>query len=412
MHSRQGLVEQFSTFLQLEAERFSHWATDPRLRRSMQRNLDQLPQSDPAENFWALYWHKNWQTQTGLPQTLAQNHLAAYVQESCYWVAQKTSTSFTSTRYSLADCFQMAIAGLDRVLKGFDSQQGFNFKNYASATFNSLIRERLRQRQEVDICTDWALLRKLSQRRLTESLQAAGLSDEAIASSVLAWTGFKTFYVPTQASGTRKLPKPEAATWEAIAQFYNQERHQLTTPGTAATPETLEKWLLTCAKSARAYLYPNQISINTAKGGDSGGEFLDDLPEMAATSGLDEMLRVEAEQTRQAQQAELNQVLMGAIARLDSQSQTLLELYYRQELTQQQMAAQMEMKQYTISRRLSKAREQLLLALAKWGQETLHIPPTPDVLKYTSMALEEWLQLHFGHPDRPASDSIQVKSSS
>jgi hypothetical protein len=57
------------------------------------------------------------------------------------------------------------------------------------------------------------------------------------------------------------------------------------------------------------------------------------------------------------------------------------------------------MKQYTISRRLTKARETLLLALAQWSRDTLHITLTSDVLKDTSTVLEEWLQTHYSPSD-------------
>ena len=178
MRPRQGIIEVFSTFLQFDADRFSAWATDPQLRRSMRASLARLPQMESAENFWVLYWYKLWQTQ---PTSLAKLHLAAYLQEICYWAAHKTIASFSTAQYTLSDCFQMAIARLEKVLKGFNPQLGYNFKNYASAIFHSVLKDILRQHQEVDICTNWSLLRKLSQKRLVESLQTVGLNSETIA---------------------------------------------------------------------------------------------------------------------------------------------------------------------------------------------------------------------------------------
>ncbi|MBE9177974.1 sigma-70 family RNA polymerase sigma factor [Oculatella sp. LEGE 06141] len=409
MRPRQDLIEIFSTFLQLEADRFDRWAIEPKLRRSMQQCLAQTAQTNVSENFWALYWHKIWQTQDNL-LNLAKEHLLAYVQESCYWAAQKTAAGFASNQSSLADCFQMAIAQIDKVLKGFDSQQGFNFKNYASATFNSLIRELLRQRQEIDICTDWALLRKISQKRLTESLVSAGLASETIASYILAWSCFKTLYVPMQASGTRQLSKPDRQTWEAIAHLYNSERYtQLSSSGTAVQPESLDKWLLACAKAARAYLYPSQVSINAPRPGQETGEFLDNLPETVQTSLLADMIAEEEASTRQTQRSQLTAVLINALKQLDEQSQTLLALYYQDGLTQQQMAERLAVKQYTVSRRLTKAREALLLTLAKWSEETLHRTATADLLKHTSTALEEWLKTHYSHPDLQSPDIPQME---
>ena len=395
MRPRQNLVEIFSTFLQFDADRFSGWVSDPKLRRSMQSCL-QSSRAETSEDFWSLYWYKVWQAQ---PDYWGVAHLSAYLQEACYWAAQKTVNSFASSQYTLSDCFQIAIAQLDKVLKGFNPQQGFSLKNYASLLFSSAIKENLRQRQAVDICTDWALLRKLSQKRLVESLQNAGLPADMVARYVLAWNCFKLLYLPTQATATQKLLRPDTATWAAIAQLYHTERRSQSAEP-EVKPETLEKWLIASAKAARSYLYPTAVSINTPKPGQEPGELLDSLPdELAPDSLLNAMITEEEQQERRSQQIQLSTVLVAALAQLDAQSQELLQLYYAQSLTQQQIAAQLEMKQYTVSRRLTRARELLLLALAQWSQATLHITPTSDVLKHTSVVLEEWLQTYYSPSD-------------
>lgn len=389
MRPRQDTIEIFSTFLQLDAERFRGWATDPKLRRSMQSCLARLSQPG-SENFWVLYWYKVWQTQ---PAGLAGTHLSAYLQEACYWAAQKTMPSLANAQYTLSDCFQMVIARVDKVLKGFNPNYGFGLKSYASATFSSLLKETLRQYHEADICTDWALLRKISQKRLVESLQA-GLTSETIGSYVLAWNCFKTIYVPTQATGTSKLPKPDHATWEAIAKLYNSNRHsQIYPPEPECSADILEKWINACAKAVRSYLYPSLTSINTPKPGQSG-ELLDDLPD-PQESLLTEIIAQEEEQDRHVQQTQVNTILVEAVAKLEPQAQRLLQLYYGQGLRQQQIANQLDLKQYIVSRQLTRSRESLLLALARWSQETMHISLTSDLLKNISAVLEEWLQRHY-----------------
>jgi len=397
MRPRHNLVEIFSTFLQFDADRLSGWVTEPRLRRSMRRCLEQSSSASTTDYFWALYWYKIWQAHS---ESLAEAHLSAYLQEVGYWAAQKTATSFASSQYTLADCFQIAIARIGTVLKGFNPQQGFSLKNYAASLFSSAIKELLRQRQEIDICTDWAMLRKLSQKRLVESLQNAGLPHDAIARHVLAWNCFKTLYVPHQATATRKLAQPDAETWAAIAKLYNAERlNQIAVTEPQTSAETLEKWLLASAKAARAYLYPNFVSINAPQPGQEAGEFIDNLPETSQDSVLTQLIAEEEQRHRQDQLSQINRVLTHAIANLDDTAQQLLQMYYQQNATQQQMAAQLEMKQYTISRRLTKARETLLLALAQWSRDTLHITLTSDVLKDTSTVLEEWLQTHYSPSD-------------
>ena len=384
MLPRQGIVEQFSTFIQFDFDRFDHWATDPRLRRNMTKSLTKASFQEASENFWAIYWHKTWQTKS---QGMSREHLSAYLQEVCFWATHKTISGFTSTQYTVSDCFQVAIAGVDKVLKGFDPHQGYNLKNYASITFSNLIRELLRQRQEVDICSDWALLRKLSQKRLEESLKNAGLSADIIAQYVLAWNCLKTVYVPDRATSTRRLTKPTQETWSAIAKLYNQECQT----SAKVNPETLEGWLLACVKAARAYLYPNVTSLNQPKPGYDSGEIVDSLTGEVDDSLLTEMIVAEEVQGRNQQQAEISQALIAAINDLKADERKLIELYYAEGLTQTEMAKELNTKQYNVSRKLSRARKSLLKSLAQWSQEKLHISLTSDVLKGISALLEEWL---------------------
>ena len=390
MRPRQDILEMFSTFLQFDADRFYGWATDAKLRRSMLNCQKQSPQQD-AE-FWSLYWHKSRQTQ---PQ-LATLHLYAYLQETCYWAAKKISTYFVSSQYTLADCFQLAIASVDKIILKFNSAQGFSLKKYAGVAFTSVIKEDLRQRQEVDVSTDWALLRKLSHKRLEQSLEHLGLSKETIAFYLLAWNCFKNIYVPTQASSTRQLKPPDPGTWSAILTLYNAQRQGIRhPPEPEVSAQTLEKWLVACAKAARSYLYPPLTSINIQKPGQDSGEWLDNLPQLQGETPLTNLISLEEEQTRQSQQQQIATVLAAAIAKLDPEIQQLLQLYYAQSLTQQDIAQQLSMKQYTVSRRLSKSRELLLQALAQWSQQTLHISLTSDVLKNISAVLDELLSSYY-----------------
>jgi RNA polymerase sigma factor (sigma-70 family) len=391
MQPRQSIIEMFSTFVQFDADRFSRWATESRLRRSIQSCLNHTPK-ETSEGFWTLYWYKFWQ----LPETkaLAKQHLTAYLQEPCYWTSQKTAASLISTQYKLSDCFQVAIAQVDRVLKGFNPSHSSSLKGYASIIFGSAIRETLRQRQEVDICTDWGLLRKISQKRLDESLQNAGLSAAETQAYIQAWNCFKTLYVPTKAANSRQLSRPDADTWEAIAKAYNSQ----STP--SANPQTLEKWLLNAAKAVRKYLYPNPDSLNISQGGDDSFEMLDNLPGTEQPSLIQEIIAQEEEQARSIQKREINQILVKAISQLDSQLQQILLLYYNQKLNQDAIAQQLDTKQYTVSRRLGKAKETLLRSLASWSQDTLHISLTPDILKGMGTLIEDWLQNYYNvsHP--------------
>jgi RNA polymerase sigma factor (sigma-70 family) len=392
MKPRQRIIDLFSTFIQLTDDLFDRWISDTRLQRSMQRSLKQVGESnvDSSEDFWVLYWYRLWKTN---PESLANGHLSAYLQESCYWVAQRVAIQLTSMQYKFSDCFQIAIANFPAVLKGYNPSQGASLKTYASLVFNNTLRDTLRQQREADSRTDWGLLRKISQKQLVESLQAAGFSEKAIANYRLAWTCFKTYCAPSETPGTRQLSQPDSQTWTAITQLYNNQRLRQVPPiESQATPENLERWLKDCAKQIRGYLYPAITSLNLNKSESGSGEILDDLPDRSDASPLTNLMIQEEVEERKTRQTEINTVLTLALEKLDPQVQTLLHLYYAQNLTQQQIASQLEVKQYTVSRRLSSAKETLLLGLAKWSQETLHISLTSPAVRDMGVVLEEWLQ--------------------
>jgi RNA polymerase sigma factor (sigma-70 family) len=393
MLPRQDTVKIFSTFIQFDGDHFDRWATDNRLYRSMKQSLAKIPQ-ESSENFWMLYWHQIWLEQ---PQSLAREHLAAYLQEICFWSSSKTINGFSSTQYTITDCFQVAIAGLDKVLQGFDRQRGFYLKSYASITFSNLIRESLRQKKEIDICSDWSLLRKLSQKRMTEALTEAGLPTAVVETYILAWNCFKTIYVPDRATSTRQLKKPESKVWLAIANLYNRERQtQLSSTANTATAENIEQWMLISARAARAYLFPNVSSINLPKPGHDSGEIIDSIVGEVDDSLLTEMIVEEEFQQRHQQQTDINQFLTATLKNLSSEEQKLLELYYSLELKQAEIAQELDTQQYTVSRKLSRVRKALLKALAKWSQETMHISLTSDILENISSLLEEWLANYYG----------------
>ena len=400
MLERASLVEQFSTFIELANERFSRWVPDGRLIRSMSAAQNRLgEQSTPATDeqgmaqFWAIYWHRRWQKGNAEPYAaLSYGHLAAFVQEACYWAAQKT-TQFSSSRYTLADYFQLAIARLDTVLKSFSSERGSRLETYAYVAFKNIIRETLRQQKEIHICSDWALLLRLSQTRLEASLRATGKLE--IAPAILAWRCFKAAYDPSVHS-TRQLDQTDADIWSVVVREYNQQRRTLSPIPPSGEVPPLHKTLRHCAAATRTYLYPKVASLNAALPGQDGGELQDILASPEEDALLEAMVAHEELAQRRQQQANIDQVLRAALGQLPDEAQKIFTLYYRENQTQQQIAEGLGIKQYTVSRRLSKAREAMLKEIAIWSRDTLHIALTSDLLASINTVLEEWLARHYG----------------
>lgn len=389
MRPRQQITELFSTFLQFEADYADRWAVDARLRHQMKQCLDRIAETATSEKFWVAYWYRLWQ-ESVQPPVRPDLHLAAYLQEPCYWASQQTVRKFADSQYGLSDCFQIAIIEVGAVLKGFKPDRGASLKTYASMAFTSLLRDALRQRQVVDLCSDWALLRRISKKRLLEALSYGGIIASALPQYQLAWTCFKTLYLPAAPAG--KLPKPDLAFWESVAQLYNAERQQLLIRS-SVDALTLERWLIQIAQWIRSYLYPSVGSLNARRFAEDTLEIQDTLTDHS-DSLLSEWVMQEEVEDRDKQRLQLNQTLSDAVSKLDGQSQDILRLYYQQGLTQQQIMRELTLSQASVSRRLSKAREHLLTTTVQWSQ-ALNIGITPTLIKEMSTALDEWLNARY-----------------
>jgi RNA polymerase sigma factor (sigma-70 family) len=394
MRPRQTILARFSTFVAFEADRFHHWSSDRPLERTMQSYLKQYPQE--SEEYWVLYWHESWRNQS---HRAAQNHLAAYLQEICYWVASHldhAAINQTASGYSIADYFQLTIVTLPRVLKNFNPSQTASLRTFAGLCFGNTIRDTLRQQKQADQRSDWGLLRKISQKQFVESLQMMGYSSDLIASYRVAWICFKQHCIPADPTLARQLSQPSPQVWTAITADYNAQRP----PHCPVASEVeLESWIKTCAKKVRNYLYPAIGSLNLRRD-DESNELEADLPDQADLTPMASLLNQEALQERRSQWAQIQDVLKTALDKLDPKVQQLLILYCQEGLTQQQIAAQLGMKQYTVSRRLTSAKEALLLALAHWSQEHLHKTVTSTALKDMTVMLEEWLQRYYQQTER------------
>ena len=390
MNPRTKILDLFSTFAYLEGDNFRRWAIDGKLRRSMERCL--ATSADRSEGLWSVYWFKQWQSQA-VP--VAESHLFAYLQESCYWVSQQMARRVQSSQYSLADYFQMVNTDVRRVLKGFEIDRGGSLKSYAGLVLTNALKDRLRQCQAMDVCSDWALLRKWSKKRVVEVLDRVGIGAQEAAEYQLAWFCFKTLAVPTEGGGERSS-QPDSALWIEVANFYNSQRHnQLVTAGAALTPAQIEVRLTKLGRWLREYLYPTVNSLNRPKLGEDAGEVQDDLSAEDGDTLLDIAIEREDIGHRTSQQSQLQGVLVGALTDLAPELQEILQLFYQQGLSQQELALRLKLSQPTVSRRLKKAEENLLTALVAWVELQLNQFPDPIVLKSISTTLREWLVVHY-----------------
>jgi RNA polymerase sigma factor (sigma-70 family) len=390
MNPRTSILDLFSTFAYLERDNFRRWAIDTRLRRSIQRCV--AAQADRSEGLWSLYWFQLWQARSS---PLAEPHLFAYLQEPCYWVSQQMARRVRTSEYTLADYFQLANIDIRKVLKSFVPDRGSTLKSYAALVLTNALKDTLRQRQAVDICSDWALLRKWSRKRVIEVLDRVGIAEQDAERYQLAWFCFKTLSVPTESGGERSAT-PDPAVWQEIADFYNTQRHsQLAVPGASLTPAQIEVRLTKLGRWLREYLYPTLNSLNRPKPGEEASEIQDDLSDDAGATLLDIAIEREEISQRTAERSQLQTILTQALAALTPELQEILQLFYQQGLSQQELASHLKLSQPTVSRRLKKAEENLLQALLTWIESQLNQFPDPTVLKSISTTLREWLIVHY-----------------
>jgi len=402
MRPRQDITEMFSSFIQLENDRFSGWLTNIQLRTNMQNCLESYPEASQQQNFWALYWHKGWEAgrdpDMQQSNSFAKMHLLAYLQEPCYQVSNRMVALATNSVYGIGDYFQMAYVEFETILKTFNPRKSSGLKQYFNMALKSRLRDILRKQKEADFCSDWALLRKVTKKCFVEALKNAGLSAVQIGEYRLALTCFKELYTQNQATGTKTLPQPTSQLWQKIANLYNNYRHQLSQTSSECTGEAIETWMNQAVTYVRSYLFPYTASLYTFNANSDTNQTLD-LPDDSPSS-LDDIIALEEVLDRQEQTSRMLSVLSESLKNLDQETQKVLQLYYQEGRTQQQIAPQLQMGQATVSRRLAKGTKSLLNALVKWRLD-VNISVDPNQIKDIDNALEELLTNCFGDIIQP-----------
>ncbi|MCS7148593.1 MAG: sigma-70 family RNA polymerase sigma factor [Geminocystis sp.] len=394
MQPRNDLMDLFSTFIQFSGDRFGGWLTDFRLRRNIEKILQQEESRSINEKFLALHFYRQW---LHCPNSLARNHLLAYLQEPCYLTALNVFRKFPHLPYTLSDYFQICIANYEEILRYYKPAQGTSLVGFARVGFRTILNNSLRQKAAADICTDWALLRKTSKKRLIASLKEAGLDSLTIQQYCLLFSCFQRIYTPNDKKTSQKLTSPPPDVWEKIIAAYQQQLKnypQLSENTTQLEPEKCAKILKYCALLIRQYLYPKTVSLNAAINQEESRELLETIAS-EKSSPLQQIIDAEETAIRGRIYIDIQQILTESLRKLPSELSRILELYYRDNLTQKHIEQQTGIKQYNVSRKLAKAREILLKNLMAWVKDNLSIDTNIDDIKYLDTILEGWLIKHY-----------------
>ena len=221
-----------------------------------------------------------------------------------------------------------------------------------------------------------------------------GFNQQTIECYLLAWECYRELY-PINNQKTRQLPKPDVDIRKEITNLYNSERlSRLSETTPAINPETLEKWLSSCAQAVRNLLYPKVVSADTPLKEDSSATLLDMMPDGESISLLTKAIEQEETASLQNYQTQLNQLLNSAIAALEPEARELLQVYYSKQLTQSEIAQQLNLSLSATKSRILRAKNLLRQEI----ENCCHLETTSDgqildfYIKKTCTPLQEFKQ--------------------
>ena len=377
---RKDIVKQFSTFLEVDDSNDyldNRWRYSPRLRNNITKAIAITPNA--SEEYWAKHWLK--QNLQNNENSLARGHLAAYLEEVCYWTILKISPILSVYNLRKVDGFLMAreaAVNVKKIFKTYDFKTSA-VKTYAQIRIRGEVLHTLGRGREGDKYSWPALLRNTGKKPLEKALKNAGIKEPEYTRCCLAFQCFKDKYVPTRKKGSQKLQPPAPKQLEEIALFYRQchPKKEVITGG------KIQELLDTCVRVLKETSTRRFTS-------------LDDLDlereDFAETNNYDEPSAPD-------EWEQVNSVLVEAFQKLTKTEKQMLELVLGLNINQGDLAPFFGYKeQYEVSREIKRKRKELLKAFGKWSEENFGIKLSSQKLGNLDKIVKEWLEYYCARP--------------
>jgi RNA polymerase sigma factor (sigma-70 family) len=399
MIKRSTIVEQFSTFILWEDNRFRHWHSDPRLQRSISNVLAQNAALTSSQ--WAAFWHHQLDSidpNRSLQTRQSREHLYAYLQEPCYQAAFDIWNTYRNyaTEYAIADYFQCGVLRFDKLLSAFNPKLNSNLEGYAHSFLKWRINDTLRELHKGWGYTSWSLLLYRSKRCVKNALIRYGISGGLLESYLLAWECYVEIYKPARQVRDGSIQEPTAQSWNSITSAYNAMA------SLQKEVSDIKKWISDCGKAVSSYISLNSVSSN-AMNRQQTNELESRLVDENQIEELDFSEVVDYQQIHQKiciwLKAEIEQ-LDPQKTRLSPKIKEILELYYKQGIKQVAIGEQLGINQATISRNLQKIKEILTDKFIQWSAENLNIALKSNDIEVMSKVFEEWIRLYYQNTAR------------
>ncbi|MBP5973394.1 sigma-70 family RNA polymerase sigma factor [Brasilonema sp. CT11] len=432
MNKRQVIVQKFSTFLSFLGARKSlvhKWITEPELERNIKQQVQTHPEK--TAELWALYFlgllqSKSHQEEKSedteeqknnrqLVYTLSSTHysvttqhsstsehlkpgkhLSAYLQEACYWAAQKIQKKLPifNYKYSLEDLFQIGNLFVSQPAKLFRSfkleYQNSNLESYAKTALcrfiaNTIYTQDVEAKREK--FSDYGLLKDLNNKELKEALASKGINTSQLDSYCLARQCFNAVCQPQKRQSSRSLESPSQEDLTQIASYYNQRHNQLNLPTVLADSKKIQEMLSTCIQAARDYRTKRVLTLEN-----------DDIISDSMPTPWDTIT-----QTEETEQIE--SLVSKIFTTMPETGQTMLKLWLGLNLTQAEIASVLKhkypelQKQYQVARQLGKYSRNFL---KEFLQQCHQLNPEMSLhddkhIELIQESLDECLQSHCKH---------------
>jgi RNA polymerase sigma factor (sigma-70 family) len=372
------LISRFSTF----------YHVNPHLRQvedsGLAQNLRRLLQQHPELNDETALLRYLCEAANNNSDALALHHLLAYVDSACYSAAYITYQVFRTPDLTRVDYLQIArdkIASCAIELCAEYDPSKSPIKTYLHWFLRQAIVSEVRQSQEMERLSDWRLLRKSSKKSRKIALEKAGIKEPKLSNYLLVWQGFLEVYAPIIGRKNQPLPAPNNEQLQAIAQFCREQKFPHS--ARAFTVPEIEKVLQICVNVLRQ---TSKITFESLNRDRPDLEF-----EMANQSEPQEFY-LEAETADYEQHEQVKSELAGAIASLPPDAKKMLILEHG--LTgfkQSYIGKEFDLKQYEVSRHLTRYKRLLLEVLVQWSQAQANLKVSVEAIDSLRIQLDEWL---------------------
>jgi DNA-directed RNA polymerase specialized sigma subunit len=380
IRKRTTIVEMFSTFLNfIDYQNYPilNWVTNTNLERNIKIIIEQDILSD--EEFWARYWLRS--LLQNPPLALAKEHLLAYLEDTCYWVAGIVQRKIAIQDFTWMDYWQIArtITANDllKLLANYNSENS-RLKTYAQLRITSAVIDKIRVGREPEKYSDWSWLRSLTKKSLKQALYKANFTDGQQSCYLLAWYCFKEIYTPNKTLPNRKLAPPTSQELEMITAYYNNELQKKSQNiSENITVQELQTLLDTCVKvSKENSKLPVVSSLDDANNPLEG--LINNLPQE----------ELEPDDSFLA----LREVLSQAFEALPESNQKMLILEHGLELKQRDIQLVFNFdKQYQVSREIKSLHKFLLKELVKWCSQNIGLTLNTKEIEQKSKEMYQWL---------------------